>query len=354
MKRLTQLLAIVLLVLPAAAQNEGEAIDQRNRATSRAAVRDRAVRVIVTLSQDRNAVYRANAIEAMHPMPDRALPLAQRGLADENPAVRFAAVVTAGMLQFDSLRTAIRPLLRDADPSVRAAALYSLHGLGDEVNLTPLAGLLRSKDPAVRANVAMLLGLMGDKSAAPMLKQAAGAPMPRAGAARDAVVRCQFAEAIVKLGDDSELDTLRASAYNTFGEVRVIAINALGTVGDERMIPALQQFVHKRQAPAGTEGAEGASGQAEAAEPAEPVEVRLAAAAALARMGRFTGLRQVLALSEHPSPVVRSQAAWALGWFADEASFKRLAAMLDDETPIIRIAAAASVVRRVDAAKGRR
>jgi HEAT repeat protein len=263
----------------------------------------------------------------MHPLPDRALPLAQRGLNDREAVVRYAAVVTAGMLEFKSLSSAIGPLMNDEDESVRGAALYAMHHFGQGVDITPLAGMLVAKSPSVRGNTAMLLGLIGDESAIPMLKQAANAPMPRASAEMAAVIRCQFAEAIVKLGDDSELDTLRGSAYNTIGEVRVVAINALGAVGDRQMIPALQRFLQTTQTQ-------------------EPVEVQLAAAAALARMGKGDGLATAMRLSEHENPVVRSQAAWVMGWFADEATFARLRLMIDDETPVIRIAAAASIIRR--------
>lgn len=326
---------------PSMAQSrEGpDAIAALDQALAQSSLRDKAIASIVALSQDANPIFRANAIEAMHPVPDRALPLAQRGLSDPSPVVQFAAVVTAGMFKFESLRPAIRPLLESPDPSVRAAAIFALHHLGDTVNLNPLAELLEHREPGVRANVATLLGLMEDKSAIPMLKQAADAPLPRSEAERAAVVRCQFAEAIVRLGDDSELDTLRASAYNTVGEVRVLAINAMGAVADRRMMPALRQFLRSPQA-----GAKPEDGQMTVT--VEPVEVRLAAAGALARMGDYGGLNTVLPLCSDPNPVVRAQAAWVLGWFADGASEAQLAQMVGDPIPLIRIAAAASVVRR--------
>jgi HEAT repeat protein len=246
--------------------------------------------------------------------------------------VRFAAVVSAGQLGFKSLVPAIRPLLRDPNRSVRAAAIYALHRLGEEIDLTPLAGMLRAQDPGLRSNVALLMGLMGDASAIPMLKQAAAAPMPKVRGARAAIVRCQIAEAVVRLGDNSELNTLRASAYSTYGEVRVISINAMGAVGDERMIPALKAFLRE------------AEGQ-----PSEPVEVRLAAAAALARMDEHAGLATTLRFSRDANPVVRAQAAWGLGWFeGEDRAFARLRALLDDEAPMVRVAAAASVVRQAD------
>jgi len=306
-----------------------EAVDRR-------AVLDRAVRELIELSQGPNPALRSNAIEAMQQLPERALPTTQRGLEDPNPAVRFAAVVSAGQLEFKSLVPAIRPLVRDPNRSVRAAAIYALHRLGEEIDLTPLAGMLRSQDPGLRSNVALLMGLMGDASAIPMLKQAAAAPMPKVSGARAAIVRCQIAEAVVRLGDNSELNTLRASAYSTYGEVRVISINAMGAVGDERMIPALKAFLREADDPR--------EGRAR-----EPVEVRLAAAAALARMDEHAGLSTALRFSRDANPVVRAQAAWGLGWFeGEDRAFARLRALLDDEAPMVRVAAAASVVRQAD------
>lgn len=308
-----------------------EAIERMNRQLERDTLSGRALGVVLSLARDRDAVLRANAIEAMQPMPDRAAALVARGLGDQRPVVRYAACVTAGMLKLESVADAMRPLTGDSDPSVRAAALYALHRLGADVDITPLAGLLRSRNGQVRANVALLLGLIGEKSAAPMLKAAADEPLPKADAVDAAVVRCQIAEAIVRLGDESELNTIRAGAYNTFGEVRIVSINAMGAVKDRRMIPALKQFLKDEPQP-------------------EPPEVKLAAAAALARMNEHAGRSVVLELSEHSDPRVRSQAAWAMGWFPGEATKRRLGELLEDETPMVRIAAAASVIRRADEA----
>lgn len=316
------------------------AVRELDRALMRGAARDAAIRILIEASQGHDAALRCNAIEAMQPLPDRALPLTQRGLGDANAAVRFAAVVTAGMLKFNTLSQAIGPLMTDANPSVRAAAIYAMHTMGERVDLTPLGDMLVSQDAGLRANVAMLLGLIGDKSAIPMLKQTAGVPMPRVDAARAAVVRCQVAEAVVRLGDNSDLDTLRAGAYNSFGEVRVLSINAMGEVKDERMSPALRQMLNT---------------------PEEPPEVKLAAAAALARMGDQSGLSVALRFSADPNAVIRAQAAWGLGWFsapgsvtsghaasggAATGSFDRLQQLIGDPSPLVRVSAAAAIIRQ--------
>jgi HEAT repeat protein len=298
-----------------------------DRAMARATARDRALQIILAAATGDDADLRSNAIEAIQVMPDRALPLTQRGLTDPNAGVRFAAVVTAAKLNFKTLAPGIEPLKKDENMSVRAAAIYSLYRLGRQVDITPLADMLRSQDPKLRANVALIMGMMGDNSAIPMLKSAAGAPMPKAGDAEAAVVRCQVAEAVVKLGDDSELDTLRAGVFNSLGEVRVLSINALGEVKDRRMVPALARLLDTTTA-------------------SEPIEVRLAAAASMGRMGDNHGLATLVSGTQDPNPVVRAQAGWGLGWFDDADSMDRLVQLLADGSPMVRVAAAASVLRR--------
>ncbi len=302
---------------------------------------DRAIEMIVTASLGDIPALRANAIEAMHVVPERCKPLAERGLTDPNPGVRFAAVVTAGMLDMRNTVPAIHPLLNDENTSVRAAALYALYVLGEDIDISPMADmLLNSQDPTLRSNIALLLGLIGEDSAIPLLKQAAKAPMPRISKERVAVMRCQIAEAIVKLGSDTELATIRASLYSPIGEVQVLAINTIGAVGDQPGATGLQTLLDDH-----------------------PAEVRLAAAASIARVvrtGRLreTGSGQVLVrLEDRARPIVfeyavspidplRAQAAFAMGWYDDDATLRALIGLLDDSSPQVRIAAAASVLRR--------
>lgn len=338
------LLGLTLVFGPgqvAPAQDSVEQLDhQMHQASQVVQAYRRALDILIEASIDPRAQLRANAIEALQPVPQRVLPLTQRALGDRNEAVRFAAVVTAGMLEFDSLTAAIRPLLADPSPSVRAAARYTLYQLGEQVDLTPLAQVLMGPDATARANTAMLLGMMGDRSAVPLLQQASQAPLPaRISGNQAAVIRMQIAEAMVKLGADSELNAIRAGAYSNLDEVRVLAITAMGEVSDRKMIPALQRFLAR-----------------------PPLEIQLAAAGALARMSQYDGRSIVLEASgmqtvpmeqlgaeqaNRLAGAVRSQAAWAMGWFAGEPTMTRLIQMLDDPNELVRVAAAAAVVRRV-------
>lgn len=279
--------------------------------------------LLVQASMSEYPQHRSNAVEALQGRPERALPVTHRLLEDPNPAVRFAAVVTAGMLEFEDLVPAIRPLLEDDHPAVRGAALSTLHVLGERVNLTPLADMLESRDPALRGNVAMLLGLLGNRSAVPMLKRAAVAPMPRASAAETAVARVQIAEAIARLDDDAGLNSLRGSAYSQFDEVRVVAVIAMGAVQDRRMEVAIESMLES-----------------------PPMELQLAAAGTLARLGNYQGAEITAELAGYEHPVIRAQAAWVLGWFEGGESLEILKRLLADDAEPVRVAAAASLLRR--------
>ena len=329
---LTLLALIPLTAAPASAQVSG---------VSRFKAHDRALELILGASLGDIPALRANAIEAMHVAPDRCRPLAERGLTDANPGVRFAAIVTAGMLDMRSSTPAIRPLLNDENDSVRAAAIYAMHTLGEDVDLSPLAGmLLHSQDPGLRSNVAMLLGLIGNDSAIPLLKQAARSPMPRVSENRIAVMRCQIAEAIIKLGSERELHTMRASLFSPNGEVQVIAINTVGAVADEPGAESLQTLLENT-----------------------PPEVRIASAGSIARVVNAGGYKhkgggqRLLELENRARPIVfqyynhtadpiRAQTAFAMGWFDDDATLQALIGMMDDSSPQVRIAAAAAVLRR--------
>ncbi len=341
-RRRAVVLAVVVLgaCLAGPANAQDAATDRVERALRMTELRDKAIAILVEASRSDNAALRSNAIEAMQMQPERARPLIQRGLDDPNPAVRFAAVVAAGRLGFDAMRPALRPLVHDTHPSVRAAAMYALRKLGERIDVTPLADMLASQDPGLRANVALILGLMGDDSAIPMLRQAGGWPMPKVSEQRVAVVRIQIAEAMARLGDEGALTSLRAGIHSSIGEVRVVAINAIGELGDEKGAAMLQVLLDR-----------------------QPVEVRLAAAGALARVARKQQFehRQVGQwlgeLVDRARPIVleagrsqtmphRAQAAWVLGWFDDAATMQRVRELIAAEQGPVRVAAAASALRR--------
>ena len=281
----------------------------------------RAMEVALAAARSPRAELRANAIEALQHRATAAQPVVMMAVDDPSAAVRFAALVTGGKLKLPAIEGPARRRVGDPNLSVRAAALFALRQVEPGTQISPLAQLMSQPDPGVRANVAMLLGMMGDASAAPMIKELSQLPMPRASEVRAALMRVQVAEAVATLGDDLALDAIRSAMYSTFDEVRVLAVLTLGRLKDKRMEPALVKML---------------------AEP--PVELQLAAAEALARTGNTRGLDVVLGATAHALPTVRMQAAFALRWFGDPRATEHLVKLLEDPEEAVRLAAAAVIL----------
>ncbi len=324
--------------------DEPDMVEQVKIALDYERAQRKATIILLALATNDDPFIRANVIEAMQHNPPRSLPLTQKGLTDSSNVVRFASLVTAGILGFDSLMPIAHELLGDDDPSVRAAAIYALYANGKNIDITPMADLLAYPDPNVRANVAMLIGMMGDFSAIDVLKWVALQHIPKIADDRMAIVRIQIAEVIVQLGDVSMLPALRAGVHSNSGEVRVLSINGIGAVGDEKGAMVLQTMLDN-----------------------EPVEVRLASAGALGRiinqskaddrnetdvsvgnwLRRLEPRAREAALCEagNINPAVRAQAAWSLGWFDKQTCYDALLRMLDDESLSVRVAASEAVLR---------
>lgn len=300
--------------------------------------RPRAIEQVLDSSESRDPYLRANAMEAVGMLPERALPVVQMGLEDEHPAVRFAALVTMGRLdQEEAGDTVLAMMEDDASASVRAAARFAAHATGVEVDLAPLSTMLASPSPGLRSNVAILLAEMGDPSAVPMLAELARTPMPRADPARQALTRIQVAETMALLGDEASVDALRAGAYSELDEVRVLSVQALGRLEDRQMVTALKHILELdgKQRP--------------------PIEVRLAVVEALARMreGHRRSLPTVLEGAEMDEPPIQAQAAMTMALLPEREAAERLVELLEHDHEQVRLAAAAGILRAGEAPQRR-
>lgn len=337
------IVAIVLALpsMPALAQlgaesGAGAAVQEDPRVTL-AAAESRAVEIVLDASQSDSPLMRAHAVEAIQPLPDRALPMAQRLSRDPNPGVRFAAVVTLAELGNPATGPAMRALAAgprsDPDPNVRAGALVAARQAGEEVNLTPLARLLESGTITQRSNAAMLLGRFGDSSAIPMLQALSSRPVANANPTEQAVFRLQVAEALSRLGDESAKTPVRAATVSGLHEVQVLGIYVVGQIGDEVYQPVLRNRV---------------------SDPDRSIEIRVAAATALAELGDQHGadvLIEAAALEtinindrQADAAPLRAAAAVGLGLIPQPRAAQRLVSLLDDADPRVRIAAAKAVL----------
>jgi hypothetical protein len=267
------------------------------------------------------AALRAHAIEASARNEGLLRELAPRGLVDENRGVRFvtcmaisesklltqsaadapraqvalrtqAANRAQGELDVD-LCVLVRPLLSDESASVRAAAMLALTRCGVDVDLTAIAGMLQDADPEVRANAYLVLGELGNRSAVPLIRESLGQGMKLVNPIRARLVDLTAAEALVKLGDEREIEPIR------------------GASGESKRLP----------------------------------EVRLSAARALVRIGApaAAGLAVAREYLGSTDARVRAQTAALLGEIRSPESASLLESLVRDTNPTVQVAAAASL-----------
>lgn len=280
-------------------------------------------------------LLRANAIEFLAPVPERLAAAVRLGLGDANRGVRFTATMMVGRERIMPLAPLVEPLLNDPSGSVRAAAIFSLARCGRPVDRTPLAGLLMGSSLEERGNAALVLGLLGDPSAADLLRGAFGRPIPTAGTNAIRAVDMQIAEAAFRLeGRSEDLEVIRAALLASQGEEELSALAAqiCGELRDEASLRTLAWIATRNEAPEN--------------KPPAPAEVRMAAATSIARMRPTVApVRVLMSYVGSDNAILRAQAAAGLGWFRDPAVLPTLATMLEDRNAMVQVAAAGSIVQ---------
>lgn len=234
-----------------------------------AELREPALSVLMQAAESTNPMLRANAIEALQDAPERLPGIVRKGLADENRGVRFVAAVTVGKLKMTDLALLAEPLLHDESQSVQAAAIFALRRCGRKADLNPLSAMLSSDDPEVKANAAFVLGELGDPSAVRLLRFSVGRGLVKASPVRRKIVELQLAQAMVKLGETSELDVIHAALFATAeeGELIVLACQMCGELKDASRLPDLRNLLRWNRTT-----------------PRRPPEIRLAAAWAIGQI----------------------------------------------------------------------
>lgn len=298
--------------------------------------REAALDLLRIAVESENALIRANAIEALELAPDEAAGAITAGLTDRNRGVRFVAAMTAGRLHLSGALPRLRALLQDSSPSVQAAAMFAIDACGERIDVSPLGGMVMSDDPEVKGNAALVLGEMGEASALPMLREALRRRLPRASVSRQRVVDLQIAEAMVKLGADSELEVIRAALFapDEQAELVVLACQLCGRLKDRAYVGSLRDIATRTQPRV------------------EAPEVRLAAVLALAQIDHPNAISRIpIEYLGHERAEVRAQAAATLGWTGDPAALTPLAATLDDRNALVQVASAGAILRLTSAVR---
>ncbi len=308
----------------------------RPDATQSNLLRERAIAVIEEMAASPDARVRANAMEAATLIPARAAELLERGVRDKSAAVCSVALMSAGRLREAALKPEAEILLRADASFVRVSALYALVRMGAAVDRSSLADVLMN-DPSLkaRAHAAYVLGEIGDASAMALLRQAGRNRPARAGSAEFALFQLQVSEALVKLGEDGELNPLRAALYPAREEdleSTALAVQILGQVQDRGSV---DQMIYL-------------SASRDKAGNRMPAEVRLAVAGSLARLGLPQGNFIADEFAGHKAATLRAQAAYVYGETGRAERLGALEGLMKDPEPAVRVSAAASILKTVD------
>jgi HEAT repeat protein len=296
-------------------------------------LRERAVDEVAKLAAAPLPELRANALEAMLLTPSRLEALIPAALADENAGVRSTALMMIGKARMARLSAAARPLLNDPSPFARAAAIYALARTDQDIDRSPMATmLLGDPSPRVRAHVAYLTGEMGDTSALGLLSDASRATIPRASGAEMRMMEVQIAEAMVKLGDRDQIETIRAALYPTRPEDLEITALAVQVIGDLEDTSSSSELIYLTA----TKDRQGNR---------MPAEIRLGAAASMAKLGNTRGSFIADEFLADPIPALRAQAAHVYGETRRRENLAKLERLLSDEEGRVRIAAAAAILK---------
>ncbi len=295
-------------------------------------LRERAIAILTAAARGQSPEERANAIEALIPMPSRLKTIASEGLADNNPGVRAVAAMAVGKARLAELSRQVQPLLSDPLPQVRANAIYALMRCDQAVDPSPLADMLQDSSPQVRAQAAFVMGELGERSAVGPLREAQRRGLSKAAPGAIRLMELQIAEARAKLGDDEALVDIRTALYPARSddlEATALAAQIAGQIGDKGSIDRLMfltaEWDRDRQP--------------------LPAEIRLSAAGSLAKLGRRQGSFIAEQYKDNPSDVLRAQAAMVLGDTGWTANLAILTPMLEDPSGRVRVAAAAAITK---------
>lgn len=297
-------------------------------------LRERAVDLLNAAATGENPQYRANAIEALSATPARLERIAGPALHDQNLGVRSVAAIVIGRTGLCDLAPAVRPLLDDPSPFVRISAIYTLQRCDHRVDPTPLASyLINDPSPRVRAHAAFVLGELGNPSALKLLRYAARpSVLPNGLPAEVRLYQLQLAEAMAKLGDEKQLQTLRAALYPSRPEdleATALAVQILGAIRDRGSIDQLIYLTAYRNEKSQQ----------------MPAEVRLAAAASLAQLGYPQGSFIADEFYQSEKAALRGQAAFVYGEIGKAENLAKLEPMLEDPDGAVRVAAAAAILK---------
>ena len=280
------------------------------------ALQARARNELHTALASSDELVRAHALEVVKNVPQSdADAIVNRALLDRSTLVRKAAALTAGELKLESTRSHLEADVDTAPLPEQMADVFALHRLGDTSRSHLFEHTAIYADKYVRGDTALMLGMLGDRSATPILVQMLSHD-------REQLVREQAAEALWKLGDERGLNELVGDTISIYPDDRMIAATALAAPRDTRVVGNVEGMLTD-----------------------DYPEVALVAAAAAGRLGSDNGYTVATNATKNGDPRYRFLGAMALGAISRPDAQPILAKLLDDSSADVRLAAAEAILQ---------
>ncbi|HAH30823.1 MAG TPA: hypothetical protein DCL44_00755 [Elusimicrobia bacterium] len=189
------------------------------------------------------AVRQAAAVSLSYIMDAASGPALLKALQDVSSSVKYAAAHTLGAMKYGPAEDPLISMLTDADAGARRVAVSALGDLQSKKAAPALAKLLTNDDKYTRLEVVRALGNIGEKAAVEELKKTLD---PK----EDPVVRVETALSLSKLDDPSGLDTAFEFIKSPDLSLKSQALNAIGSVGNQRSLDIIEEMYAAEQNPA--------------------------------------------------------------------------------------------------------
>jgi HEAT repeat protein len=184
----------------------------------------------------------------------------------------------------------------------------------------------------VKAHIVYILGELNQPGASGLVRESARSVSDRTPVAEKRMFLMQVSEALVKLGDQTQLEPIRAALYPTRPEdleITALAAQILGQLSDKGAADELIYVTAYKD----KQGHK------------MPAEIRLAAAGSLARLGNDKGTFVADEYAANENPAIRAQAAFVYGEIGLAKNLAKLNHLLSDPAGIVRVAAAGAVLK---------
>jgi HEAT repeat protein len=250
--------------------------------------------MLMLLSHDRGAVRQA-AIGTLNSLghPKTSVDV-KRLLVDSNARIRESAVRIAGYFGYHDTAGLLVDRLNDADSNVRRAAVENLPYIQDERALPLLLEATRDPSPKIRSASAQSLAFMEPGAAVGELLRMLNDADPW--------VRYHAARSLGRLESLEALDDLAALAQDDPAtQVRIAAVDALGSIGGRRAVAILAPIVES-----------------------DDTDLARAALMALGAVGHPDALQPILTILRSEDPLRRREAVHAVGLRRDRDAINAL------------------------------